>query len=273
MRPPGPHGRGAARTSRPVQSWLRPALLLLLSCSTAPPPAAGVYRSGPNAVVKGTYTGEVRVWGADGTLTRLASPGPDGTTLLGQAGPLWVLAPKDPALPAPKKGVPVNATLVERAGFRLGEVLGATSTGAADAALAGGVYVRSTVKTRREHAPPVYLVTGTVDPLGAGRLGGPSDVRSGEACRAAVGVLDEKGGKLLASRVLDAARTTCAVPMVMGPVEPEVTEATGTTAGAGGARFLVHGQQGQSGFRQWFSLGNDGSLTEIGAADVWVGIP
>ncbi|MFZ5477075.1 MAG: hypothetical protein ACOZNI_09900, partial [Myxococcota bacterium] len=126
------------------------ALLLLAACDRADPPR-GVYRSGPNAVTAGAWTGEVKVWGPEGTRARVATEGPGGATLLGEAGPLWIA---DGEWPTPPKAPAVDAAMVERAGFRMQEVLGTRSTGAPDAARQGGVYVRSVVKVRRDKAPP-----------------------------------------------------------------------------------------------------------------------
>ena len=236
-----------------LASWM------VQACAGAPA-ARGVYRSGPNAIVAGNRTGEVRVFGPAGTFGRLASPGPAGTTLLGQAGPLWVV---DRDVPAPKKAARVDASMVERAGWRLQDVLGTIATAAPDAARAGGVYVRSVVKVRRDHAPPVYVVAATVDTVGAGRFDGPEDVRSGDNCRAAVAVMDIKGDTLLHSAILEAATRTCAVPAVLPPVDLD---------GDGDTDLLVHGQHGHAGFRSWFTLTAEGTLV-AGSAEAWEAIP
>lgn len=238
-------------------------LLLLLACRTDPP-AHGVYRSGPNAVARGPRSGEVLVWGAAGTFKRIPTEGANGSVLLGEAGPLWVV---DRELPAPTKAAPVSAAMVEKAGFRMKDVLvPATAAPAApsapDAAKAGGVYVRSVVKVRRQAAPPIYVVTATGDEVGAGRYDGPADVRKGENCKAALGLLDDKGEKLLSSVPLAAATKTCAVPVVVPPIDRD---------GDGVLDVLIHGQNGAAGFRSWFRL--DGTTLVAGPEDVWETIP
>lgn len=186
------------RDRRPGHPFLRISLAgllagLFLSAGCTPPqPGRGVYRAGPNAVIRGARTGTVKVWGPEGTVDRVASEAPGGNTFVGAAGPLWIV---DRDVPAPPKAPIVTAVMVERAGFRLKELLGTTATGAVDAAKAGGVYVRSTVKVRRDKAPPVYLIAATGDTAGSGRMGGPADVRSGENCKAGIGVMDDKGDK------------------------------------------------------------------------------
>lgn len=239
-------------------------LLTLLACRDEPP-SLGVYRSGPNAVTRDALKQDVLVWGAAGTFKRVPTQAPGGASYLGEAGPLWIV---DREIPAPVKAVPVDAAMVERAGFRLREVLApaatATPAGASapDAAKAGGVYVRSMVKVRRTGAPPVYVVTATGDEVGAGRFDGPQDVRRGENCRAAVGLLDHTGEKLLASARLDAATRTCAVPQVVPPVDRD---------GDGVQDVLIHGQNGDKGFRTWFRL--EGAGLAPGPEDAWESIP
>jgi hypothetical protein len=225
----------------------------------------GVYRSGPagkgpNAVIRGRRSGEVRVWGPQlGTVTRSASDAGSGASTLGQTGALWRVDGEVPALPKP---FAVDAALVERAGFRLREVLGTHDQGNVDAARTGGVYVRSTVKVRRRNAPPVYLVTGTVDTVGAGRMGGPPDVRAGENCRAAVAMLDLKLEKVLANHLLDDATATCAVPVIAAAVDIDAD---------GVDDALVYGQQGNRGFRAWFRLA--GETLVPGPRERWDDIP
>jgi hypothetical protein len=240
-------------------------LLLIAACSSDPP-ALGVYRSGPNAVARGARTGEVLVWGATGTSRRVASPGADGTVLLGEDGPLWVV---DREVPAPKKAAPVTAVMVESAGYRMRALLVPADAAplpagvaAPDAAKSGGVYVRSVVKVRQEHAPPVYVVTATGDDVGAGQFDGPKDVRAGANCKAALGLLDDKGNTLLSSTLLAAATRTCAVPVVVPPVDRD---------GDGVMDVLVHGQNGNKGFRSWFRM--EGTKLVPGPEDVWEGIP
>ncbi|MDP2312273.1 MAG: hypothetical protein Q8P41_05155 [Pseudomonadota bacterium] len=240
-------------------------LLLLVACQREPA-SLGVYRSGPNAVARGARTGEVLLWGPAGTVRRVPTPGAAGAVLLGEDGPLWIV---DRELPAPTKAVPVTAVMVERAGFRMRALLvppdatpAAPGVAAPDAAKAGGVYVRSVVKVRREKAPPIYVVTATGDDVGAGAFDGPADVRAGANCTAALGLLDDQGEALLASMPLAAATRTCAVPMVVSPIDRD---------GDGVLDVLVHGQNGTKGFRSWFRI--DGTTLVAGPEDVWEAIP
>lgn len=225
---------------------------LALACASDPLPA-GVYRSGPNAVVRGERTGTVRVWGPQGTVQRVASPGPEGTTLLGEAGPVWIV---EGEVPAPTKASPVSAALVESVGFHLGPLVGAKPTGAPDAARSSGVWVRSTVKLRQELSPPIYVASATRDVSGKG------DDRTGENCVAVVATIDAKATTVLSSHALSGARQSCAVPVVVPPVDRD---------GDGVLDVMVHGQNGNRGFRAWFRL-VDGKL-EAGPADAWEGIP
>ncbi len=234
-------------------------LLLALACSPAPA-SLGVYRSGQNAVTHGARAGTVRAWGAAGTLERLASPGPGGTTFLGEAGPLWLV---DRDVPAPPKAPVVAAPIVERAGWRMRELLGAVSTGGPDPVRGSGVYVRSVVKTRRENAPPVYVVAATRDTQGSGLYNGPAEKREGANCEAAVGTMDDKGERLLSAVKLEVATRLCVVPTVLGPVDLDAN---------GISDVLVYGQTGQKGFRAWFELHPDGTLV-AGPADSWDTIP
>ncbi len=242
------------------------AIMVLPACGTTEgTESRGIYRSGPagkgpNAVIRGRPTGEVRVWGPQmGTVTRSTSDAGSGASFLGQSGALWRVDRDVPGLPKP---FAVDAALVERAGFRLREVLGTHDQGNLDAARTGGIYVRSTVKVRRRNAPPMFLVTGTVDTVGAGRRGGPPDVRAGENCRAAVAMLDLKLEKVLSSHVLDDATATCAVPVIAAPVDID---------GDGTDDALVYGQQGNRGFRAWFRLA--GETLVPGAHERWDHIP
>lgn len=240
-------------------------LLLLLSCQREPA-SLGVYRSGPNAVVKGARAEEVLVWGTGGTVKRIPTAGASGNALLGEAGPLWIV---DREVPAPIKATPVSAVMVEHAGFRMKPLLVpasappvAAGASAPDAAKSGGVYVRSLVKVRQKSGPPIYIVTATGDEVGAGAFDGPADVRKGENCKAALGLLDSKGTELLSSTLLAAATRTCAVPVVVPPVDRD---------GDGVLDFLVHGQNGNKGFRSWFRM--DGTTLVAGPEDVWENIP
>lgn len=234
-------------------------LLMLLACAS-PPQTHGVYRAGANAVVQGARSGTVKVWGPDGTVDRLASEAPNGNAFVGAAGPLWIV---DHDVPAPARAPVVAAVMVERAGFRLQEVLGTVTSGAIDPAKAGGVYVRSVIKVRRENAPPLYVVSATGDDVGAGKMGGPADVRSGANCKAAIGTMDDKGDKLLSGIVLDDATRLCAVPSLVYPVDID---------GDGLGDVLAFGQNGNAGFRSWFTLHPDGTLV-AGPSEVWEGIP
>lgn len=236
-----------------VASWL-------LACQPSAQASRGVYTTGANAVIEGAVSGEVKAWGPDGAVTRLASPGVDGTTLVGQAGPLWRT---ERAVAAPPKPPTVPAELVERAGIRLKAVLGTSGTPSLDAARPGGVYVRSIIKVRQPHAPPIVVVTGTGDDVGAGLWGGPPDVRAGDNCKAAFASVDLAASKVLSSHLLDDATRICAVPYVLGPVDLE---------GDGGQDFLVYGQEKQAGFRAWYTLLPDGTLV-AGEHEVWERIP
>ncbi|MSP56885.1 MAG: hypothetical protein EXR69_14970 [Myxococcales bacterium] len=202
----------------------------------------------------------MKVWGPDGTATRLGSPGAAGTTLVGQAGPLWRT---DQALASPPKPPTVTAELVERAGIRLKAVLGTSGTPSLDAARPGGVYVRSIIKVRQPHGPPIVILTGTGDAVGAGRWGGPPDVRAGENCKAGFASVDLAASKVLSSHLLADAARICAVPYLLGPVDLD---------GDGGQDFLVYGQEKQAGFRAWFTLVPDGTLV-AGEHEVWERIP
>jgi hypothetical protein len=222
----------------------------------------GVYRSGPNAISRSAPLGEHLVWGPAGTARRIATAADGGAVWLGEAGGLWIV---DREVAAPPKATPVAAALVERAGFRMREVLqpaGANAAATPDAARSAGVYVRSVVKVRQRAAPPVYVVSATGDEVGAGRFGGPEDVRSGAACRAAVAVLDDKAERVLSSHLLPGAERTCAVPTVLSPVDLQ---------GDGGRDILVHGQRDHAGFRAWFELAD--TTLVVGPAESWEEIP
>ncbi len=234
-------------------------LLFLLACP-APTPDAGVYKSGANAIVQGTYTEPVLLWSPAGTVTRVPSPGPSGTTLLGEAGPLWVVG-RD--VPAVLKGAPVPAALVERAGFRLRDVLGAAPTPEIDPARGAGVSMRSMVKMRRNLAPPVYLAVATSGDHGIPGKDGPSPVNSPSDCKAALAVLDAEASATLSSVLLPDAEATCAVPVLAPPTDLD---------GDGNMDVLVHGQSEKRGFRAWFRIASDGTLTP-GPRSIWVEIP
>lgn len=233
-------------------------LLVLLACST-PPSGHGVYRSGPNAVVRGARAGTVKVWGADGTVDRIGSASGDNT-LVGQVGPLWIT---DKEIPSPTRAPAVSAALIETMAFRLKSLYGAPEAGAEGPAPSVGVWVRSAVKVRQLHAPPVYLVSAVRDDHGAGKLGAAGVKREGEDCKAVVAVLDVKAETILASMPLDLATRTCAVPGIVPPVDRD---------GDGGVDFLTYGQEGEKGFRAWFSL-VDGKTLVAGESDIWEAIP
>lgn len=219
-----------------------------------------MYRAGDNAVVRGTFTGPVKVWGPDGTVDRQPMAAPGGNTFVGAKGPLWRV---DHDVPAPAKAPIVTAVMVERAGFRMKDLLGTTSTGALDPAKAGGVYVRSTVKVRRKLAPPIYVIAATGDDVGAGRMGGPPDVRAGSNCIAGVGTMDSKGDALISGVKLEAATRLCVVPQLVPPIDLD---------GDGTLDILAYGQDGTKGFRAWFRLTDDGTLV-AGPSEEWDSIP
>lgn len=234
-------------------------LVYAFACHSGAAPHA-VFKSGPNAILHGVVTGTVRVWGPAGTVERVATPGPDGTTLLGEAGPLWLV---ETELPAVKKAPPVEASFVESVGYRLAPVLHAKPTGALDAAKSAGVYVRSLVKVRQAGGPPLYVVSATRDEIGAGKMDGPDDVRGGANCEAVVAMVDAKAERVLSSMPLAGAQETCAVPVLVSPVDRD---------GDGVLDILVHGQLTTGGFAAWFALGPKGTLI-AGPAESWVGIP
>lgn len=236
------------------------ALLVLLTACTPAPTRNGVYQSGPNAILDGAPQGDVHLWGGDGMVTRTATAGPGRTTLAGAAGPVWRT---DRDLPAPPRPPTVPAALVERAGIRLKAVLGTSGTPSVDAARPGGVYVRSIIKTRQAAAPPILVLTGTGDDVGAGRFNGPADVRSGNNCKAALASVDAAAERVLSSHLLDDATRICAVPYALGPVDRD---------GDGGQDYLIYGQEKNAGFRAWFTLLPDGTLV-AGPHEVWEGIP
>ncbi len=234
-------------------------LVYALACQPDAPSRA-VFRSGSNAIVHGVRTGTVKVWGVAGTVERFATPGPHGTTLLGTAGPLWVV---DADVPAVKKAPPVEAAFVESVGYRLAPILHATPTGAVDPAKSAGVYVRSLVKVRQENAPPLYVVSATRDEVGAGKMDGPKDVRAGGNCEAVVAMIDAEAQAVISSLPLPGAAETCAVPVIAPPVDRD---------GDGTLDVLVHGQLATKGFAAWFVLGPKGSLV-AGPAESWSAIP
>lgn len=238
-------------------------LALALGCST--PEVHGVYRKGDNAIVKGTLQGTFRLWGPDGIVDRVASPGPAGTSYLGQAGPVWLVGPVEdaPAWPAPASAARLDAALVESAGWKLGERLGTIPTGAPDPARANGMYVRSMSKVARTNAPPLFVVAATRDTVGAGRRGGPEAPRSGDDCKAYVATVDNRATKVLAWLDLADATAACVPPRAVTAIDRD---------GDGGTDVLLHGQAGADGFRTWVSVGNDGTL-QLGASERWQGIP
>ncbi len=235
-------------------------LALLLACPS-PVPDVGVYKSGANAVARGTLTAPVMLWGPTGTVTRVPTPGPDGTTLLGAAGPLWIV---DRELPAVEKGGPVPAALVERAGFRLRDVLGSHKTREIDPARGAGVSMRSVVKMRRKLAPPVYLAVATVGTHGIPLAGGGrAPVLDPGDCKAAIAVLDAEAEGTISTMPLPGAEASCAVPVLTAPVDRD---------GDGVFEVLVHGQAEHKGFRAWFTVGEDGGL-KAGPTSLWTDIP
>ncbi|MSQ03188.1 MAG: hypothetical protein EXR71_15075 [Myxococcales bacterium] len=235
-------------------------LALLLACPPSPPDG-GVYRSGTNAVARGAITAPVMLWGAAGTVTRAPTPGPEGSTLLGEAGPLWIV---DRELPAVEKGGPVPAALVERAGFRLREVLGSHTTREIDPARGAGVSMRSVVKMRRRLAPPVYIAVATVGAHGIPAAGGGrAPVGDPGDCKAAVAVLDAEAEGTMSTFPLPGAEASCAVPVLTAPVDRD---------GDGVLDILVHGQTEHAGFRAWFAVGDDGVL-KPGPTSLWTEIP
>jgi len=233
--------------------------LVLLACSSSPPDL-GVYKSGANAIVKGSYSQPVKLWGPEGTVTRVPTPGPNGTTLLGASGPLWVVE-KDEEKPT--KGAPVPAAIVERAGFRLRDVLGTHAGEQIDPARSAGVALRSVVKMRRKLAPPVYLAVATFGQHGIPGPNGRSPVTSPEDCKSALAVLDADVGKTLSTLPIPGAEATCAVPVLIGPIDLD---------GDGGEDVLIAGQAENKGFRAWFHVEQNGTLT-AGPTSTWSEIP
>jgi len=67
----------------------------------------------------------------------------------------------------------------------------------------------------------------------------------------------------VASVTLGAAGTTCAVPVLAGPVDRD---------GDGLPEVLVHGQNERKGFRNWYEIGADGRL-EAGPSDLQTDVP
>ena len=218
-----------------------------------------MYRSGTNAAARGTWSEPVLAWGPEGSVRRIPTAA-DGATLLGEPGPLWIV---DRELPKVERGAPVPAALVERAGFRLREVLGSQATLEIDPARGAGVSMRSMIKMRRELAPPVYLVVATRGAHGIPGPDGPSAVQDASDCKAALAVVDAEAEAGVDHALLAAAEATCAVPVLVGPVDLD---------GDGVKDVLVHGQSGTKGFRAWYRVGNDGKLT-AGPASVWTEIP
>lgn len=233
--------------------------LLLGACSGEPD--LGVYTSGRNAVVRGAASGPVQVWSPSaGTLSRVPTEGPRGSSLLGEAGPLWKTTRE---LPAVEKGGPIPAPLVERAGFRFREILGTRGTTEIDPVRSAGVSVRSVVKVRRELAPPVYLATATAGAHGIPGPSGRSPVSSPADCVAAIAVLDHEAEKTLSTLPLPGAAETCAVPTLTAPVDLD---------GDGALDILAYGQSESKGFRAWFAIAADGTL-KPGPTSVWTDIP
>ncbi len=244
------------RRSATAVVWL---VVPLAAC--AGPPDLGVYTSGKNAVVRGGGSTPLRVWSPlAGTLERVPTPGPAGSRLLGEAGPLWQTSRE---LPAVDKGGPVPAVLVERVGFRFREILGSRATGEIDPVRSAGVSVRSVVKVRRELAPPVYLAVATAGAHGIPGPGGRSAVKAPEDCEASIAVLDHDAEKTLSTMPLPGAAATCAVPTLTAPVDLD---------GDGVLDVLAHGQTEHRGFRAWFAVQKDGTLLP-GPTSSWTEIP
>jgi hypothetical protein len=192
---------------------------------------------------------------------RIGTPASGGFQLFGESGPLWVV---DRELPAQEKRAPVTAAIAERAGFRMREVLGGQSTIEIDPARSAGVSVRSLVKVRRHLAPPVYVAVATKGAHGIpDATGQRSPVLKAEDCTAAIAVFDAELARVIDSKVLPAAATTCAVPSIAGPVDLD---------GNDHLDVLVHGQDGKKGFRGWFEIGADGKL-KPGPTDQQMDIP
>jgi hypothetical protein len=238
-------------------------LLAAFACSQ--PEVHGVYRSGANAIVNGKIEGTFRLWGPEGVVDRVASAGPGRTTYLGEAGPLWLIGPVEAAAswPAPGRAATLDAALVESAGWKLGERLGAIPTGAPDPARANGMYVRSMSKVARKNQPPIYVVAATRDTVGAGRRGGPEAPRSGDDCKAYAATVDNRATVIKALVDLADATAMCVPPRAVTAIDKE---------GDGGSDLLIHGQAGADGFRTWISVGNDGAI-QLGASERWKGIP
>ena len=104
-------------------------------------------------------------------------------------------------------------------------------------------------------------VQGHVD-LRRGRGRGRSDQREGENCKAVLALLDAKVETALAVISLTDATETCAVPVLVAPVDID---------GDGNQDALVHGQLGDKGFRAWFQI-QDRALV-AGPHERWDGIP
>lgn len=243
---------------RSVPPWCS---CLLLAGACASEPDFGVYTSGKNAVMRGSERNPVQVWSPSlGTVSRVPTEGTRGSVLLGEAGPLWRTTRE---LPAVEKGGPVPAALVERAGFRFREVLGAQPTGEIDPVRGAGVSVRSLVKVRRKLAPPVYIGTATAGAHGIPGAEGRSPVTSPADCVSAIASLDHEAEAVIFTLPIPGAATSCAVPTLTAPVDLD---------GDGRLDVLAHGQSEGKGFRAWFSIGDDGTLT-AGPTSLWTEIP
>jgi hypothetical protein len=116
---------------------------------------------------------------------------------------------------------------------------------------------------RRKLAPPVYLATATAGAHGIPGPDGRTPVTSPADCVATIAVLDHEAEKTLSSAPLPGAAETCAVPSLTAPVDRD---------GDGGTDVLVYGQADHKGFRAWFAVAEDGTLTP-GPTSVWTAIP
>lgn len=201
------------------------------------------------------------MWGPQGTLTRVATRGSRGFTLFGEAGPLWIV---DRDLPAEDRRAPVTAAIAERAGFRLREVLGGTTGADIDPARSAGVTLRSVMKVRRHLAPPVYVAVATRGQHGVLKTDGTrAAVLKADDCVGAIAVLNAELAKVVDHKIIGEAETTCAVPVLAGPVDLD---------NDGRLDVLAHGQSENRGFRRWYGIDPEGKLVP-GPWDQQDGVP